>query len=149
MVLRSRVARDVAPEGTAPGATVLMPEGRVGPVVALLRRLALALGALTAAALVVYFQRDGYIDNNDVDGIGLVDAFYYATVSLSTTGYGDIVPVSQSARLWTILVITPLRPPRSSCSPNGPGRRSASDGGGRACATTWWSWATARRARPP
>src|ERR687898_56808 len=109
MVLRSRVARDVAPEGTAPGATVLMPEGRVGPVVALLRRLALALGALTAAALVVYFQRDGYIDNNDVDGIGLIDAFYYATVSLSTTGYGDIVPVSQSARLWTILVITPLR----------------------------------------
>jgi voltage-gated potassium channel len=109
MVLRSRLARDVAPAGAAVGASVQMPETRVGPVLALVRRLALALGALAAAALVVYIQRDGYTDNNNDDGIGLIDAFYYATVSLSTTGYGDVVPVSQSARLVTILVITPLR----------------------------------------
>jgi voltage-gated potassium channel len=109
MVLRSRLARDVAPAGAAVGASVQMPESRVGPVLALVRRLALALGALAAAALVVYIQRDGYTDNNNDDGIGLIDAFYYATVSLSTTGYGDVVPVSQSARLVTILVITPLR----------------------------------------
>jgi voltage-gated potassium channel len=108
MVLRSRVARDIAPLGAA-SAIVQMPETRIGPVVALLRRLALALGALAAAALIVYVQRDGYIDNNNDDGIGLIDAFYYATVSLSTTGYGDVVPVSQAARLVTILVITPLR----------------------------------------
>ena len=30
-------------------------------------------------------------------------------MSLSTTGYGDIVPVSPQARLITTLVITPLR----------------------------------------
>jgi voltage-gated potassium channel len=39
----------------------------------------------------------------------VLDAFYYATVSLSTTGYGDITPVSDEARLTNILVITPLR----------------------------------------
>ena len=109
MVRRSRSARYGTPAGAALAATVQMPEARVGPVVALVRRLALALGALTAAALIVYLQRDGYIDNNNDDGIGLIDAFYYATVSLSTTGYGDVVPVTETARLWTILVITPLR----------------------------------------
>ncbi|GAA2918635.1 potassium channel family protein [Streptomyces mexicanus] len=41
--------------------------------------------------------------------VDLLDAAYYATVTLSTTGYGDITPVSDSARLTNILVITPLR----------------------------------------
>jgi voltage-gated potassium channel len=39
----------------------------------------------------------------------MLTAFYYATVTLSTTGYGDVVPVSDSARLVNTLVITPLR----------------------------------------
>ena len=38
-----------------------------------------------------------------------LDCLYYATVSLSTTGYGDITPVTPSARLVNVLVITPLR----------------------------------------
>ena len=41
--------------------------------------------------------------------MSLGDAFYYSTVSLSTTGYGDIVPVTPQARLLTTVVITPLR----------------------------------------
>jgi voltage-gated potassium channel len=41
--------------------------------------------------------------------VSFLDSVYYATVSLSTTGYGDITPVSDSARLINILVITPLR----------------------------------------
>ena len=65
----------------------------------MVRRLFRALVALSAAVLIVYFDRDGYADNDD--GIGLIDSFYYATVSLSTTGYGDITPVSESARLST------------------------------------------------
>ena len=39
----------------------------------------------------------------------LLDCVYYATVSLSTTGYGDITPLTPSARLVNVLVITPMR----------------------------------------
>ncbi|KUN83964.1 Ion channel protein [Streptomyces bungoensis] len=72
------------------------------------KRLVMALAVLVATALVVYADRDGYHDNSD-GSVDLLDAFYYATVTLSTTGYGDITPVSDSARLTNIFVITPLR----------------------------------------
>jgi voltage-gated potassium channel len=68
----------------------------------------LALGVLITAALVVYFDRGGYRDVNG-DGVSLLDAIYYTTVSLSTTGYGDIAPMTPQARLVNVLVITPLR----------------------------------------
>src|ERR1700712_5778285 len=109
MVRSPRTPRGESEPASVTGAAVQMPDRPVGPVVALLRRAAVALGALFLATLVVYAQADGYIDNNNADGVGLLDALYYSTVSLSTTGYGDIVPVTPSARLWTILVITPLR----------------------------------------
>ena len=72
------------------------------------KRLLLALLVLFATAFIVYVDHDGYRDNAD-SSVDLVDAFYYATVTLSTTGYGDITPVSHGARLTNILVITPLR----------------------------------------
>lgn len=68
----------------------------------------LAVAVLVTSAVVVYLDRDGYRDANG-DGISLLDAIYYTTVSLSTTGYGDIAPSTPSARLVNILVITPLR----------------------------------------
>lgn len=85
-----------------------LPDKYVSPVRRILRRLSYALAALFAAALVVYIDRDGY---NNAAGTRLtfIDCVYYATVSLSTTGYGDIAPISQHARLMNILVITPLR----------------------------------------
>jgi voltage-gated potassium channel len=88
---------------------IKMPDSGISPLVSLLRRLALALGALVVTALIVYFGRDGYLDNNSDTPISLADAFYYATVSVSTTGYGDIVPVSDQARLITTIFVTPLR----------------------------------------
>ncbi len=90
-------------------AVVRMPDAVTAPVVSLLQRLTVALGSLFAAALLVYLGGEGYKDNNSPSPISFNDAFYYATVSLSTTGYGDIVPVSPTARLLTTLVITPLR----------------------------------------
>ncbi|MET0234251.1 MAG: potassium channel family protein [Kibdelosporangium sp.] len=87
---------------------IRIPEGTVSPVNAIIRRVIGAILALAAAVVIVYLDRDGYRDVNE-DGLSLLDTIYYATVSLSTTGYGDITPVSPSARLVNVLVITPLR----------------------------------------
>ena len=86
-----------------------MPDPATSPVVGLLRRLVIAVGALTITALIVYFGRDGYTDHNSTTPISLGDAFYYATVAVTTTGYGDIVPVSPTARGVTTIFVTPLR----------------------------------------
>ncbi len=95
---------------TQSGRRLLLFGGRkYGPVANILIRLAVAVGALAIAASLVYFERDCYEDNGVLGAITWIDAFYYATVSLSTTGYGDIAPVCQSARLANVLVITPLR----------------------------------------
>ncbi len=78
------------------------------PIRQVAKRLSTALLVLVVTAFVVYADRDGYTDNSD-GPVDLLDAFYYATVTLSTTGYGDITPVSDGARLTNIFVITPLR----------------------------------------
>jgi voltage-gated potassium channel len=67
-----------------------------------------ACALVLAAVAVVYSDRDGYRDNYD-ETLTLLDCFYYAVVSLSTTGYGDITPVTQPARLVNVLFITPAR----------------------------------------
>lgn len=71
-------------------------------------RVAIAAACIIITTAAVYLDRAGY---RDVTGepLSVLDALYYATVSLSTTGYGDITPVTESARLINILVITPLR----------------------------------------
>jgi voltage-gated potassium channel len=73
-----------------------------------LKRVAIALCALFAAVIIVYLDRDGYRDVQN-DRLSFLDCLYYATVTLSTTGYGDITPYTESARLVNVLLITPLR----------------------------------------
>ncbi|MGW4366230.1 potassium channel family protein [Nocardia takedensis] len=85
-----------------------IPETQTSPWISLIRRVLFAIGLLFGAALVVYIGRDGYNDNSGGE-LSFLDAFYYATVSLSTTGYGDIAPASPEARLANIVIITPLR----------------------------------------
>jgi voltage-gated potassium channel len=94
-------------ETTAPS-RVILPSRRLSARRSLGVRILIALSCLVFTAALVYLERDGYRDAAD-DSISILDAFYYATVSLSTTGYGDITPVSDEARLTNILVITPLR----------------------------------------
>jgi voltage-gated potassium channel len=84
------------------------PAVRRGPLQALSARLVAAIFLVILVALLVYLDGDGYRDVNG-DDVGPLDAFYYAVVTLSTTGYGDITPVSDSARLVNVLVITPAR----------------------------------------
>jgi voltage-gated potassium channel len=86
---------------------VVLPQPEVGPVRAVLQRVVIALVVLVLVATIVWVDRDGYRDVDDQ--LTFLDALYYSTVSLSTTGYGDITPVTQEARLINILVVTPLR----------------------------------------
>lgn len=60
--------------------------------------------------VIVYAERSGYTDAvRPGQPIDLLGAFYYSAVTLSTTGYGDIVPVTAAARLVNVVVITPVR----------------------------------------
>ena len=72
-------------------------------------RVLIALAALFVTTIVVYLERDCYSDRGELGTITFLDALYYSTVTLSTTGYGDIAPVCESARLANVLIITPLR----------------------------------------
>ncbi|MGH3725139.1 MAG: potassium channel family protein [Mycobacterium sp.] len=90
-----------------------IPQNAASPWRAIGKRILIAVGTLFAAVIVVYFDRSGYRDvaatPEESDPLSFLDCFYYATVSLSTTGYGDITPYTEGARLVNILVITPLR----------------------------------------
>ncbi len=79
-----------------------------GPLRHITVRIAAALGLVTFVALLTYIGRNGYIDPED-DAVSLLDAFYYSTVSITTTGYGDIRPVTDETRLATTLLVTPAR----------------------------------------
>jgi len=85
-----------------------IPQKFVSPGQRIARRLLYAFGALFAAVIIVYLDRDGYRDVTEKP-LTFLDCVYYATVSLSTTGYGDITPYSEHSRLINVLVITPLR----------------------------------------
>lgn len=85
-----------------------IPERFVSPGQRIARRLLYAMGALFAAVMIVYLDREGYRDVTEKP-LTFLDCVYYATVSLSTTGYGDITPYTEHARLINVLVITPLR----------------------------------------
>jgi voltage-gated potassium channel len=87
---------------------VQLPARRFGPLRSLWIRVGIAVACLAITTVLVYVERDGYTDSNGTP-ISWLDALYYATVTLSTTGYGDIVPASEQARLMNVLVITPLR----------------------------------------
>lgn len=86
-----------------------LPERERGPLRSILVRLLIVFGCIVVTAVLVYVDRDGYRDNDKMGLSGLLDSLYYATVTLSTTGYGDITPVTERARLINIVIITPLR----------------------------------------
>ncbi|MEP7317031.1 MAG: potassium channel family protein [Sphingomicrobium sp.] len=71
-------------------------------------RLALLLGLLAFILTVHWFERAAFRDN--LDGkMSFADVIYFTMISATTTGYGDIVPVTERARLFDALVVTPVR----------------------------------------
>ena len=88
---------------------VSLPRVNSTPFKELGRRALMALGLLLVSTLIVWLDRESYIDNTGGDGVSLLDALYYSTVTVTTTGYGDITPLAPHARLINVLVVTPLR----------------------------------------
>ncbi|MFT4108657.1 potassium channel family protein [Propionicimonas sp.] len=90
-------------------AQVSLPSRATTPVRELLTRVGVALGLLLLLTLIVYIDRDAYGDHTGGNGVDFIDALYYATVTMTTTGYGDITPVLPHARLINVFVVTPIR----------------------------------------
>jgi len=70
-------------------------------VVAVLALLGLAIG-------VHWFDRAGLRDNYDGE-ISFLDVVYFTMISITTTGFGDIAPISDRARLIEAVIVTPVR----------------------------------------
>lgn len=71
-------------------------------------RALLVLGLIGIALAVHWLDRDGLRDN--IDGaISFVDVLYFTMITVTTVGYGDIVPVTPQARLFDTFVVTPIR----------------------------------------
>jgi voltage-gated potassium channel len=74
----------------------------------LMYRVLLVIGLLSLAIAVHWFDRAGLKDNHD-GHVSFLDIVYFTSISVSTTGYGDIVPVTTTARMFDALVVTPIR----------------------------------------
>lgn len=66
------------------------------------------LGLYAFAVAFHWFDREGLRDNFD-NHISFLDIIYFTMISITTTGYGDIVPISPGARMFDALVVTPIR----------------------------------------
>jgi voltage-gated potassium channel len=71
-------------------------------------RAAIAASLLVIAFCLLWFDRDGLKDN--IDGnLSFTDTLYFTMITITTVGYGDIIPVSDRARLTDAFLITPIR----------------------------------------
>ncbi|WP_448657873.1 potassium channel family protein [Sphingomonas sp. CJ99] len=71
-------------------------------------RVAGVVGLVGLAIAVHWFDRAGLRDNYDGE-ISFLDVVYFTMISITTTGYGDIAPVTPQARLFDALIVTPIR----------------------------------------
>ncbi|HET9335520.1 MAG TPA: potassium channel family protein [Sphingomicrobium sp.] len=71
-------------------------------------RIAAAVGLIGILILFHWLEREGLKDTHD-GHVSLIDVIYFTMISATTTGYGDIVPVSDNTRLFDALIVTPIR----------------------------------------
>ncbi len=71
-------------------------------------RIGLALGLIFIVILIHWWDRDGLVDNLDGE-VSFLDVVYFTMISITTTGFGDIAPISDRARLVEAVIVTPVR----------------------------------------
>lgn len=73
-----------------------------------LARLSLAFFLIGIVVFVHWIDRAGLQDNYDGE-ISFLDVVYFTMISVTTTGFGDIHPVSDRSRLIEAVIVTPIR----------------------------------------
>jgi hypothetical protein len=71
-------------------------------------RLGGALVLIFAVVLVHWFDREGLKDSHD-GYVSFLDVVYFTMISITTTGFGDIHPISDRSRLFEAVIVTPIR----------------------------------------
>ncbi len=80
----------------------------LSPEKTLLVRVMIVIALIALVIAVFWFDRDGLKDQ--IDGnVSFPDVLYFAMITVTTVGYGDIVPVSHTARLIDAFAVTPIR----------------------------------------
>lgn len=86
----------------------LRRQSRVRPAGQFAIRMAVMIGMIVFIVAFHWIERDSLKDQ--IDGnISFSDVVYFTMISATTTGYGDIVPVTDRARLFDALIVTPIR----------------------------------------
>ncbi|AQA00564.1 potassium transporter TrkA [Sphingopyxis sp. QXT-31] len=73
-----------------------------------LARLGVAFFLIGIVVLVHWIDRAGLKDSHDGQ-ISFLDVVYFTMISVTTTGFGDIAPVSDRSRLIEAVIVTPIR----------------------------------------
>jgi len=103
-----RTLRRIRSERGGAHAPILVRRQATPPEVALALRAGLVLLLLAAVFTVFLLDRSGLQDN--IDGfVSVTDVLYFTMITVTTVGYGDIVPVSDQARLIDAFFVTPVR----------------------------------------
>jgi len=71
-------------------------------------RLSAALGLIFIVVMIHWFDRGGLVDHHD-GHVSFLDVVYFTMISITTTGFGDIAPVSDRSRLVEAVIVTPIR----------------------------------------
>ena len=88
-------------------ARLYRPQQSLGPR-ELLWRFLIVIGLILTVSFIVYFE-GGLRDNQTGKAPGYWDSLYFAIVTITTVGYGDIVPVNTFSRLVDAFLLTPIR----------------------------------------
>jgi len=64
--------------------------------------MAMAVGVVFFCGIIIYFIESPH-ENSEIKT--LVDAIWYATATVTTVGYGDVVPVTQEGRIMGIVMM--------------------------------------------